>query len=599
MEQLATVAFTSSPNPTAVDSTAGGDPPAGGAVNKPAEMSVIATLNFDDLMQAIEDCMRKPMSVKFKLHHLAGQISVNQIVLQLKKLAQRFAKMKLINIKQKKPDDDDESTTKDNRLMVLLKRATASFEIAEYVLKVLSRNFDYGQVLARVTINSGSNSMLKIRAKEIVARAPISIWLNLPQRLAYFGIFCPISYVLAMKTDPDGSFIMEFNHVGSPSGVRRGAFLNVEDEKDRRQNKRRGGPSSKATWRGKWIAALSKAKIEQSSNMGTIVRPPTGSTASSEVIAARVKATSAPAPSSSNAEVAEVSQALQSVPTPISLMSNDFQRFSQRAFAVANKAIEEVNNAAQGKGGPFNLEQSVMKVLGAGSNASSAPSPHASSATASTPGGTTRQVAGSPLVKAHSSSFSMEAEVNSVSLTSTDSSYAAPAASVMIETLSARSRAETITTDGGSSIAGTPPQPSKMNPDYFRANATRTPTMEADRGKAAASEVSPTKKGNKLPVLRSYIRRRRLEHTLKQTPKDLEVVEVASVVVSRPKITMVTEKAVSLRAGAELFTFSLGKSSTAGVDSDKKQVNIEGVVQAPRVAPSSPKKERRVMKQGS
>lgn len=563
MEQMATVAFTSPAGPGA-EAESGF---AGGAVNNPAEMAIIATLSFDDLMQAVEDCMRKPMSVRFKLHHLAGQISVNQIVLQLKKLSQRFAKMKLkITDKKQRADEGSESLTQDIRLMVLLKRATASFEIAEYVLKVLSRNFDYGQVRARVSITSGSNSSLKIRATEVVARAPMSIWLNLPQRLAYFGIFCPISYVLAFKTDPDGSFIIEFNHVGSPSGVRRGAFLNAEDEKDRRQNKRRAG--AKASWKEKWIAALSKAKIERSND--TAVATPPSASAGNGVGLNHAGGTGLGL---------DGNPALQSLTAPIAMMGNDLQRFSQRAMAVANKAIEDVNSVALSRG-----QFSLGGVFGTVASASAPATP----TTAST---STKQVAGSPLTKQHPSVSVIASEVSAVSVNSTESSPTAVSGGVEA---SIRSRTETVTTDGGSSIAGTPPQISKIHAEYSKAVAFRTPTTEFQSGKAAV-DTSSSKK-SKPPVLRSYIRRRRLEHTLKQAPKDMDVAEVLSIVVTRPKITMVTEKAMALRAGAELFTFSLGKSSVAGVDGSKKQVNIEDVVYETHV--KSRRKGTRVVKQG-
>lgn len=86
----------------------------------------------------------------------------------------------------------------------------------------------------------------------------------------------------------------------------------------------------------------------------------------------------------------------------------------------------------------------------------------------------------------------------------------------------------------------------------------------------------PPKPRTHIPVLRSYRRKARLEQTLGAVPKENDIVEVASAIVYKPKVTIVTEKAMSLKAGAELLTFSLGKTSAAGVEDS--EVRIEQVV---------------------
>ena len=36
--------------------------------NNSKQVTTVATFSFDDLIQAVDDVMRKPLSVKFKLH---------------------------------------------------------------------------------------------------------------------------------------------------------------------------------------------------------------------------------------------------------------------------------------------------------------------------------------------------------------------------------------------------------------------------------------------------------------------------------------------------------------------------------------------------
>lgn len=91
-----------------------------------------------------------------------------------------------------------------------------------------------------------------------------------------------------------------------------------------------------------------------------------------------------------------------------------------------------------------------------------------------------------------------------------------------------------------------------------------------------SENYNPPQPRTHIPILRSYRRKARLEQTLAAVPKDSDIVEVVSAIVYKPKVTIVTEKAVSLRAGAELLTFSLGKTSAAGVEDS--QVHIEQVV---------------------
>ena len=81
-----------------------------------------------------------------------------------------------------------------------------------------------------------------------------------------------------------------------------------------------------------------------------------------------------------------------------------------------------------------------------------------------------------------------------------------------------------------------------------------------------------------VPVLRSYRRKARLEQTLRSIPKDMEVVEVLNCVIYKPKITLVTEKSMILRAGAELLTVSLGNISAAGVGTS--EISIEKPIEA-------------------
>ena len=88
-------------------------------------------------------------------------------------------------------------------------------------------------------------------------------------------------------------------------------------------------------------------------------------------------------------------------------------------------------------------------------------------------------------------------------------------------------------------------------------------------------EKPPNRKLN-VPILRSYRRRAWLEQAIAAVPKDNEVVEVGSAIIYKPKVTIVTENAMSLNAGAELLTLSLGKTSDAGVDDS--EVHIEELV---------------------
>lgn len=171
-------------------------------------VTILATFAFDDIIQAVEDVMRKPLSIEFKLHHISGQVSVNQIVDKLRKLAHRLALISANAGKTRKKDASDDIFM-DKRVSALLKRATREFDEAKKVLGILAQNFDYGQVLANVFMKSGAAGDISVRASQILGRAPISIWLNLPQRLAFLGIHCPVPYILALKTDPEGNMVVE------------------------------------------------------------------------------------------------------------------------------------------------------------------------------------------------------------------------------------------------------------------------------------------------------------------------------------------------------------------------------------------------------
>ncbi len=149
------------------------------------------------------------VTLSFINQHLSGQISINQILDQLRKVVVRFTMMKTEGGKSGKQEADDDEITEDARTIVLLKRATKQFDIASKVLKILSQNFDYGQVLLDLWIKSGAAGTVNVCASKILGKAPLSIWLNLPQRVIYAGIFCPVPYVIGMKSDPEGNFIIE------------------------------------------------------------------------------------------------------------------------------------------------------------------------------------------------------------------------------------------------------------------------------------------------------------------------------------------------------------------------------------------------------
>jgi hypothetical protein len=140
---------------------------------------------------------------------LSGQISINNIVEQLRKVAHRFAVMKAQA--STKSSAGEIENTEDARVALLLKRATKEFDMAKKVLKIMSQNFDYGQALIDLSLKSGATGAITVRASQILGKAPISLWLNLPQRLFFAGIYCPVAYVIGMKTDPEGNFVMEVN----------------------------------------------------------------------------------------------------------------------------------------------------------------------------------------------------------------------------------------------------------------------------------------------------------------------------------------------------------------------------------------------------
>ena len=205
IEEVATAVF-SAPTPSSGGERGLGAPYYG---YDSTTVSSLATFSYDDIIQAVEDVMRKPLSIQFKLFHISGQISINQVVDKLRKLSHRLAIVSANAGKKKRKKIVGEDILMDKRVSALLKRATREFDEAKKVLAILSQNFDYGQVLADVIMKSGAAGAITIRASQILGKAPISIWLNLPQRLAYLGIFCPVPYVLAVKSDPEGNMVIE------------------------------------------------------------------------------------------------------------------------------------------------------------------------------------------------------------------------------------------------------------------------------------------------------------------------------------------------------------------------------------------------------
>jgi hypothetical protein len=501
-------------------------------------VTLLATFSFDDIIQAVEDVMRKPLAVEFKLHHISGQVSVDQVVDKLRKLAHRLALVGATAGKKRGKKSAGDDIFLDKRVSALLKRATKEFDIAKGVLGILAQNFDYGQVLADVAIKSGAAGAITVRASQILGKAPISIWLNLPQRLAYLGIHCPVPYVLAVKTDPEGNMVLELNHCGSAKSTRRGVFMKHEASKDIAQNKVRAKTRRKSVnWRAQWASKVSKLKVqelenESKNNLSPLI-----------TISESYKVPSLPGFGLGNNEKLSSSNSLSSSPSlqdPSNLggmIHSSFHKLSSKMKkAVPMKRHSTMGSS--GSAGSFDVNAAVASAqVGKTSNIFHMQSAHA--AVAMGAGHAGRQ------------SFS------DVPVTMDDYDD---------EDLQEDEEDED---EEGEDLGF-------IEEEETADNASTALTADTGVDQSDDAPLSPPKPKTHIPILRSYRRKARLEQTLNAVPREDDIVEIASAVIYKPKVTIVTERAVSLRAGAELLTFSLGKTSAAGVDD--VQVHIEQVV---------------------
>lgn len=485
-------------------------------------VTVLATFSFDDIVQAVEDVMRKPLSIEFKLHHISGQVSVNQVIDKLRRLAHRLA---LISAKVGKNTTRgaNDDIFMDKRVSALLKRATREFDDAKKVLGILAQNFDYGQVLADVHMKSGAAGDITVRASQILGRAPISIWLNLPQRLAFLGIHCPVPYVMALKTDPEGNMVIEFNHVGSSKTTRRGVFMRHEDAKDRSQNKVRVRARRRSiNWRAQWASKLSEKKVKALDEESKFHLSPLISISDSYTL---------PTETHLDDITMRESFSLMDGDHIRGKLSSSFSKLSSKMKSVVpmmprKKVIDEaVPNLAA-------TSHSAVK----SSNIFIVPTKHANNVA--------KQIFTDVPVTA--ADFDDDEDDN------------------LEEEVDEERELENESADESQS-QGAVESTSDIATNAVDVNTENQPEV-----------YSPSKPRTSIPVLRSYRRKARLEQTLGAVPKEDEVVEVASAIVYKPKVTIVTEKAVSLRAGAELLTFSLGKTSAAGVGDS--EVHIESIV---------------------
>jgi hypothetical protein len=159
---------------------------------------LLMTIRFDTFLSAADDILNKRTTVKCRVQHLDGQISLNELIQFAFQVQHRMASDEIAK----------SSGLKKIRLQAFIETLQSQFELARNLVSLICQNFDFAHLTVVGDVQSGAQGHCNIKVSDILAQMPIMMNLGIMED-KNIGALSLVPYIFSFKPQHNGDICME------------------------------------------------------------------------------------------------------------------------------------------------------------------------------------------------------------------------------------------------------------------------------------------------------------------------------------------------------------------------------------------------------
>lgn len=159
-------------------------------------------VDFETFISACKLINRKKLRTIFKLQHMDGQASVNQMLRHANQFLHRVATESVATA----------SAAQKARMLMTLERIQTNYLYGLDAIKIISKNIDFAHVKIAAALHAGPNGVLEINVSDVFAQAPVMLDVNI-QKDKQVGHTSLIPFIVSLKPQESGTVFIEVDQV--------------------------------------------------------------------------------------------------------------------------------------------------------------------------------------------------------------------------------------------------------------------------------------------------------------------------------------------------------------------------------------------------
>eukprot|EP01038_Epipyxis_sp_PR26KG_P004366 gene4366-6177_t len=183
------------------------------------------TIEFIKFIFATEDILKKRLNMSFKLQNVDGQISLNHLISFVHQVLHRLATEACSKA----------TALKRARLLMMLERIKANYELGMETIGIISKNMDFGQLKLKAGLHAGPNGILSMAITDLLAQAPLLLKMLL-QSEKNIGYATLVPFIVSFKPQESGDVFLEVYHFTHDAVSKENQISNSRSLSRSRQN---------------------------------------------------------------------------------------------------------------------------------------------------------------------------------------------------------------------------------------------------------------------------------------------------------------------------------------------------------------------------
>ena len=165
---------------------------------------LLMSIRFEQFLNACDDILHKRTTVKCKLHHIDGQISLNELIQFIFQVQHRLTSDEILK----------SNGIKKIRLENFVESLQSQFALARTLVSLICQNFDFAHLTIVGDIHSGPMGECLIKIADLLAQAPVLLNLSIMEE-KNIGALSLVPYILSFKPQDNGDVCLEVSIVYS------------------------------------------------------------------------------------------------------------------------------------------------------------------------------------------------------------------------------------------------------------------------------------------------------------------------------------------------------------------------------------------------